>query len=168
MWAHSCGVREAAWLDEAQMVGAQAITGAFRTVATAAVEAEASIQPAWERHVQATTRFWINLREGMLRCSQIKMGNLSFLRGKAASNGDKWAPNMQTVQATIKFTMQWGGLTWTRSLRHTNYSDQILLISYNLILTDRALAAEVRMLNTWRNWSSRRPVMACTLDWTSQ
>ena len=62
VWAHSCGIREAAWLDKAQMVGAQAITGAFRTVATAVAEAEASIQPVQERHAQAATRFWINLR----------------------------------------------------------------------------------------------------------
>ncbi|KAJ3453811.1 hypothetical protein MRS44_018443 [Fusarium solani] len=62
VWTHSCGVREAAWLDKAQMVGAQAITGAFQTVATAVAEAEASIQPVQERHAQAPTRFWINLR----------------------------------------------------------------------------------------------------------
>jgi hypothetical protein len=60
VWAHSCGIREAAWLDKAQMVGAQAITGAFRTVAIAVAEAEASIQPVQERHAQAATRFWTN------------------------------------------------------------------------------------------------------------
>ena len=36
--------------------------GAFRTVATAVAEAEASIQPVQERYVQVATRFWINLR----------------------------------------------------------------------------------------------------------
>ncbi|OAQ57981.1 reverse transcriptase [Purpureocillium lilacinum] len=45
VWSHTCGLREAAWLDKAQRVGAQAITGTFRTVATAVAEAEASIQP---------------------------------------------------------------------------------------------------------------------------
>lgn len=33
-----------------------AITGAFRTVVTAVAEVEASIYPAWERHIQAAIR----------------------------------------------------------------------------------------------------------------
>jgi hypothetical protein len=42
----------------------------------------------------------------MLKYSQSKMGNLSFfLGGKAASDGDKWAPDMQAVRATIKFAL---------------------------------------------------------------
>ncbi|KAM4061518.1 endonuclease-reverse transcriptase domain-containing protein [Hirsutella rhossiliensis] len=40
-------------------VGAQAITGGFRTVATAVAEAEASVQSFRERHAQAASRFWI-------------------------------------------------------------------------------------------------------------
>ncbi|KYK58873.1 reverse transcriptase [Drechmeria coniospora] len=44
VWMHSCGVREAAWIDKAQKVGAQAVTGAFRTVATAVAEAAAGVR----------------------------------------------------------------------------------------------------------------------------
>ena len=44
------------------MVGAQAITGAFRTVATAVAEAEASIQTVQDRHTEAATRLWVNIR----------------------------------------------------------------------------------------------------------
>jgi hypothetical protein len=62
VWTHARRAREAAWLNKAQLVGAQAITGAFRTVATAVAEAEASIQTVEERHSQAATRFCINLR----------------------------------------------------------------------------------------------------------
>ncbi|KJZ69551.1 hypothetical protein HIM_11064 [Hirsutella minnesotensis 3608] len=58
-WSHACGAREATWIERAQRVGAQAITGGFRTVATALAEAEASVQSFRERHAQATTRFWI-------------------------------------------------------------------------------------------------------------
>ena len=54
---------------------------------------------------------WIMQREGMLKCSQTKMGNLSFfLGGKSASDGDKWAPNIQAVRATIKFAIATGRL----------------------------------------------------------
>ncbi|EAQ82922.1 hypothetical protein CHGG_10740 [Chaetomium globosum CBS 148.51] len=45
----------------AQKIGALAITGAFRTAATAVVEAEASIYPVRERHAQAAASLWINI-----------------------------------------------------------------------------------------------------------
>ncbi|KAM6514322.1 hypothetical protein FALCPG4_18909 [Fusarium falciforme] len=61
VWAHACGTRELSWLNRAQKVGAQAITGAFRTAATAVLEAEASIPTIGERHARAGTRLWINL-----------------------------------------------------------------------------------------------------------
>jgi hypothetical protein len=35
------------------------------------------------------------------------MGNLSFfLGGKAASDGPKWAPNLQAVRAAIRFALE--------------------------------------------------------------
>jgi hypothetical protein len=47
----------------------------------------------------------------MLKYSQTKMGNLSFfLGGKSASDGDKWAPDIQAVRATIKFAIATGRL----------------------------------------------------------
>ncbi|KJZ70521.1 hypothetical protein HIM_10065 [Hirsutella minnesotensis 3608] len=34
VWSHACGAKEASWIDRARRVGAQAVTGGFRTVAT--------------------------------------------------------------------------------------------------------------------------------------
>ncbi|KJZ68376.1 hypothetical protein HIM_12236 [Hirsutella minnesotensis 3608] len=59
VWSHACKAKEATWIERAQRVGAQAITGGFRTVATAVAEAEASVQSFRERHAQAASRFWI-------------------------------------------------------------------------------------------------------------
>jgi hypothetical protein len=52
VWMHACGEKALSWLNRAQKIGALAITGAFRTVATAVVEAEASILPIRERHAR--------------------------------------------------------------------------------------------------------------------
>jgi hypothetical protein len=49
-------------LNEVQKMGAQAITGAFKTVSVAVAEAEASITPVGERHAQAGTRFYVNMQ----------------------------------------------------------------------------------------------------------
>ncbi|KAM4061878.1 reverse transcriptase (RNA-dependent DNA polymerase) [Hirsutella rhossiliensis] len=43
-------------------IGAQAVTGGFRTVATAVAEAEAGVQSFRERHAQAAAKFWIRMR----------------------------------------------------------------------------------------------------------
>lgn len=43
VWRHACVQKRAKWVDRVQRIGAQAITGAFRTVATAVAEAEAHI-----------------------------------------------------------------------------------------------------------------------------
>lgn len=49
---------------------------------------------------------WDAQREGMRRIELSKMGNLlPFLGGKVASEGEKWAPNLQAVRATIRFAM---------------------------------------------------------------
>jgi ribonuclease HI len=61
VWMHACGERALSWLNRAQKIGALAITGAFRTVAVAVAEAEASIYPIRERHAQAAARLWINI-----------------------------------------------------------------------------------------------------------
>ncbi len=44
VWMHTCGCKAMAGLNRVQKIGAQAIIGAFRTVATAVAEAEASIR----------------------------------------------------------------------------------------------------------------------------
>ncbi|WAO97151.1 Hypothetical protein NCS54_01486500 [Fusarium falciforme] len=51
VWSHARGERELTWLNRAQKTGAQAITGAFRTVSTAVAEAESSIQTTFEEHI---------------------------------------------------------------------------------------------------------------------
>ncbi|KAH7462749.1 hypothetical protein FOMA001_g18433 [Fusarium oxysporum f. sp. matthiolae] len=50
-------------------------------------------------------------KEMMLQCVEEKRGNLSFhLGGKAASDGQKWTPNMEAVRATIRFAIATGRL----------------------------------------------------------
>lgn len=61
VWMYVCGEKAFSWLNRAQKTGALAITGAFRTVATAVAEAEASIRSIGERHVYAAIRLWINI-----------------------------------------------------------------------------------------------------------
>jgi hypothetical protein len=49
---------------------------------------------------------WTTQREIMLQYSRTKMGNLSFfLGGKAASDGDKWRPDMKAMHAAVQFAM---------------------------------------------------------------
>ncbi|OAQ59776.1 transposon I factor [Purpureocillium lilacinum] len=49
---------------------------------------------------------WTAQREIMFQYSRTKMGNLSFfLGGKAASDGDKWRPDMKAVRAAVQFAM---------------------------------------------------------------
>ncbi|KID81499.1 Endonuclease/exonuclease/phosphatase [Metarhizium guizhouense ARSEF 977] len=49
VWSHACAI------------GAQAVTGAFRSVATAVAEAEAGIAPVLERHAKTAAKNWVNL-----------------------------------------------------------------------------------------------------------
>jgi hypothetical protein len=62
VWMHACGYKGMALMNRIQRVGAQAITGAFRTVATAVAEAEASIRTVSERFAVRATKLWVNLR----------------------------------------------------------------------------------------------------------
>lgn len=61
VWMHACGCKGLALMNRIQRLGAQAVTGAFRTVATAVAEAEASIRTVRERHAERATKFWVNL-----------------------------------------------------------------------------------------------------------
>lgn len=55
---------------------------------------------------------WDTERESMRQAGQSMMGNLSFfLGGKSASDGPKWAPNLEAVRAAIKFAMATGRLS---------------------------------------------------------
>ncbi|KJZ69428.1 hypothetical protein HIM_11178 [Hirsutella minnesotensis 3608] len=50
---------------------------------------------------------WVTQRQVLFECARAKIGNLSFfLGGKAASDGDKWKPDMQAVRAVIKFAIE--------------------------------------------------------------
>ena len=61
IWMHACGSAAMASLNRVQRVGAQAITGAFRTVAVAVAETEASIRTVRERHADRATKLWVDL-----------------------------------------------------------------------------------------------------------
>jgi hypothetical protein len=73
---HACGVSAIATINRVQRIGAQAITGTFRTVATAIGEAEASIRSVRERHSERATKLWVDLR------TLCKTNPLSRLRTK--------------------------------------------------------------------------------------
>jgi len=62
VWMHARRAKETGWLNKAQRIGAQAVIGAFRTVATAVAEAEASIPTIEQRHRRAATRLCVDLR----------------------------------------------------------------------------------------------------------
>jgi hypothetical protein len=62
VWMHACGSLATATLNRIQKIGAQAVTGCFRTVATAVAEVEASIRPVRQRQVERATKLWISLR----------------------------------------------------------------------------------------------------------
>jgi hypothetical protein len=62
VWLHACGYRGMALMNRIQRIGAQAVIGAFRTVATAVAEAEASIRTVGERHAERAMKLWVNLR----------------------------------------------------------------------------------------------------------
>ncbi|KAJ6437653.1 reverse transcriptase [Purpureocillium lavendulum] len=61
VWMHARRAKETGWLNKAQRIGAQAITGSFQTVATAVAEAEAGIRAVGEQHKQAATRLCVDL-----------------------------------------------------------------------------------------------------------
>lgn len=61
VWMHAGGESGTSTMNRVQKLGAQAVTGAFRTVATAVSEAEACIRPISERYAQRATKLWISL-----------------------------------------------------------------------------------------------------------
>jgi hypothetical protein len=61
VWMHACGSKAMPAMNRIQKIGAQAIIGAFRTVATATAEAEASLRTVHERHSERATKLWVNL-----------------------------------------------------------------------------------------------------------
>ncbi|CRK27147.1 hypothetical protein BN1723_013944, partial [Verticillium longisporum] len=61
VWRHRCKDRVAAAISRVQKVGAQAIIGAFITVATSVAEAEAHIASAPERFTRRAIKLWTDL-----------------------------------------------------------------------------------------------------------
>jgi hypothetical protein len=61
VWKYACGIRLTKVIDRIQRIGAQAITGTFKTVATAVAEAEASILPAHERFSRRALKLWVDI-----------------------------------------------------------------------------------------------------------
>ena len=61
VWRHACIGKRAKMLDQVQKIGAQAITGAFRTVATSVAEAEAHISGVQQRLWKHALRLWVDL-----------------------------------------------------------------------------------------------------------
>ncbi|KAJ6436766.1 Chromo domain protein [Purpureocillium lavendulum] len=58
---------------------------------------------------------WTAFRTEMIQCTDTQRGNMSFyLGGKQRSDNDKWAPNMEAVQATIRYALATGRLENTR------------------------------------------------------
>jgi hypothetical protein len=56
-------------------------------------------------------RRWTAHRTEMLPCTQTGRGSMSpYLGGKAPTDDEKWAPNMDTVRATVKFAIATGRL----------------------------------------------------------
>jgi len=79
VWAHAvpgtCAV-----IDRVQKAGAQAITGAFRTVATAVAEAEATIKTARERFARRALKLWITIRTLPASHPLVKVNKRPFRR----------------------------------------------------------------------------------------
>ena len=61
VWIHACDKKTLTNMNRVQKIGAQAITGCFRTVATAVGEAESSIRTIHEQHVEKAVQFWTNI-----------------------------------------------------------------------------------------------------------
>ena len=62
VWMHACRSKAMSPMNRIQRIGAQAIIGTFRTVATAIAEVEASIRPVQDRHAERATNLWVSLR----------------------------------------------------------------------------------------------------------
>ena len=62
-------------------------------------------------HFLFRCRRWTEYRKEMLRCTDTNRGNISFYLGGKTSTDDKnWTPNMNAVQATIRFAIATGRL----------------------------------------------------------
>jgi hypothetical protein len=61
VWMPAAKEAALAVLNRAQRIGAQAVTGAFQTVAVAIAESEAYIRPVQQRQLEKATKLWIEI-----------------------------------------------------------------------------------------------------------
>jgi hypothetical protein len=80
VWTRAGGVRLIKAIDRVQRIGAQAIIGAFSTVAMAVAEVEAGILTAQERFARRAAKLWINLRTLPKSHPLRRIGTYSFRR----------------------------------------------------------------------------------------
>ncbi|KAJ5267785.1 hypothetical protein N7478_010593 [Penicillium angulare] len=65
-------------------------------------------------HFLFRCRKWTAHRTELLECTQTRRGNISFaLGGKQSSDDQKWTPNLEAVQASIRFAITTGRLKAT-------------------------------------------------------
>jgi hypothetical protein len=104
VWRYACGTGPQATLERAQRIGAQAITGAFRTVATVVAEAEAGVRTIRERWRDKATRMWTNLQsrpgnEVLLRAGRMTTQRfISPMQRMAAEQGEAPEDRMETIR----------------------------------------------------------------------
>jgi hypothetical protein len=80
VWKHACGWKTMPPMNRVQSIGAQAIIGTFRTVATAVAEAEASIRTVQERHTERAIKLWVSLRSLPKTNPLSRLGTRAFQR----------------------------------------------------------------------------------------
>ncbi len=127
VWSHACGAKEAKWIDRAQRVGAQAVTGGLRTVATAVAEAEAGVQSFRDRHAEAATKFWIRMR------TLPRTHPLTSLRLKPtkryASPMQRLAPAMGRLDTKrLEVIHEFALAPWADRLHQATEHDQVALV----------------------------------------
>jgi ribonuclease HI len=83
VWMHACGAKGTKYLNRIQKQGAIAVTGAFRTVATAVAEAEAGIQPFHNRRLGKATKLWIDIQTLPKANPLVKLGTTMTRRFKS-------------------------------------------------------------------------------------
>jgi hypothetical protein len=128
VWSHACKTKEATWIERAQRIGAQAITGGFRTVATAVAEAEASVQSFRERHAQAASRFWIRTqtlpRTHPLTCLKLKLNR------RYASPMQKLASTMSRLDTKrVEVIHEFALAPWDERVQATYETDRLEVLT---------------------------------------
>jgi ribonuclease HI len=119
---HACGAKGTQYLNRMQKYSAIAVTGAFRTVATAVAKAEAGIQPFYNRHIEKATKLQIDIQTLPKSNPRVKLRNITTQRFGSPLQGISQALNattserLETIQA---FTVS----PWTGRLQTISEKD---------------------------------------------